>query len=124
MSLTEITGKAASCIRACQEAALASERCAHACLHESGIDALRRCIALDLDNAEVCRTTVYLLAHGSALTAEMCGVCIKSCEATAAEGEKHAHHGHCQENARACRRAVEELTRYVRLRDGEARAAA
>lgn len=44
-----------SCIDACNGCAVACDRCAASCLKEKDLHAMARCIALDMDCAEICR---------------------------------------------------------------------
>ncbi len=100
-----------SCIDACNECALECEHCANACLHENDVKMLARCIALDLDCAELCRTAVILMSRDSEHAADFCQLCADACDACAAECEKHTHMDHCRRCAEACRRCAEVCRR-------------
>lgn len=83
--------------------------CADACLAEDGVAELRRCIALDLNCADVCNTTARVLSRsGSAdleLTRSILLACVQACRSCGAECERHAeHHEHCRICAEGCRR--------------------
>ncbi len=67
---------------------------------------MSRCIALDLDCADLCRTAASLMARGSAFAGEFCQLCATVCDACAAECGKHDM-DHCQQCAAACRRCAE-----------------
>ncbi|GAA4341761.1 four-helix bundle copper-binding protein [Pigmentiphaga soli] len=88
-------------IRACQDCALACDRCAAACLAEDDVDRMARCIRFDLDCAAICRLTAAFMARDSAFAAETCLLCARICEAC---GEECASHpaAHCQACAQAC----------------------
>ena len=100
----------AACIDACVECEVVCSACADGCLGEQDIDALRRCIRLDLDCADLCGTTARLLARatdesGEALRATLTA-CMRACAACARECERHDMQ-HCQICAQVCRRCEE-----------------
>ena len=81
--------------------------CAAACLNEDDVNSLTPCVGLDMDCAEICRTTATLLARGSEHGEHMLKECIEVCEKCAAECDKHAAHmDHCRRCAEACRKCV------------------
>jgi hypothetical protein len=90
-----------------QECAQACDRCAAACLEEADVAALKNCIALDLDCAEICKALVGSLSRNSIFHGELAGVCADICDACAEECARHAHMAHCLECAEACRRCAE-----------------
>jgi hypothetical protein len=102
-----------SCIDACNECALECEHCATACLNETEVKALARCIALDLECAEICRTATIVMARGSERAGEFCQLCADVCEDCARECERHKHMDHCRRCAEACRRCAEECRRMA-----------
>jgi|EndMetStandDraft_5_1072996.scaffolds.fasta_scaffold251880_2 hypothetical protein len=99
-----------SCIEACNECANACDHCAIACLQEPDPKAMARCIALDIDCAQVCRLAVAFMARGSAHDSAACAFCATVCEACADECSHHQAE-HCQACAEACRRCAEECRR-------------
>lgn len=101
----------ALCIEACQHCADACDHCATACLHEQDVAPLARCIALDVDCAQLCRLAAGLMARDSENAPLLCGTCATLCERCADECEKHAHMAHCKACAEACRRCAEECHR-------------
>lgn len=103
----------ASCIEACNDCADTCDHCAAACLQESGVKDLIRCIRLDLDCAAMCRVAVGSMSRGSELAAQICEACAEACEACAEECERHKHMDHCRACAEACRRCAEECRRMV-----------
>lgn len=109
----------ASCIAACNECAVACGHCLSSCLAEANPKPMARCIALDIDCAEICRTASGFMSRGSELAAVLCGACADVCEACAAECGKHDM-PHCRKCAEACRRCAEECRRMATTR-GEAR---
>lgn len=104
---------------ACEQACTA---CADACLGEQDLTALATCIRLDLDCADVCRTTAAVLTRHTgldlALMRSIAGTCIAACDACAAECTQHAEmHEHCRicaDACQACARACEELVGSLR----------
>ena len=59
--------KYASCIEACNACADACDFCAASCLQEEDVKAMARCIAMDMDCAQICRLAVSYMARGSEL---------------------------------------------------------
>ena len=100
----------ATCIEACNSCATACDHCAVACLGEPDPKAMARCIALDMDCAEICRLAAGYMARGSELAGLICGVCADVCEECAAECGKHPME-HCQRCARQCSACAEECRR-------------
>lgn len=96
-----------SCIDACNECAAACEHCAAACLQEPDVQMMARCIALDIDCAQVCRVAASMMQRGSTQAGELCRVCAEICDACGEECARHAHQ-HCQQCADACRRCAAE----------------
>lgn len=99
-----------SCIDACQSCATACDHCAAACLSEPDLGSLARCIALDLDCAQICRVAAGFMARGSDLSQELCRTCAEVCDACADECTRHEM-DHCRACAEACRRCAEECRR-------------
>jgi len=98
----------AAAIDACADAATACTSCADSDLAEEDVAAMRRCIALDLDCADVCTTTGRLLSRTAApdhvVLHRILLACVRACELCAEECDRHAaHHRHCAICARACR---------------------
>jgi hypothetical protein len=102
----------ATCIEACNACAAACDHCAAACLAEENPKPMARCIALDMDCAQVCRMASSYMARDSEFAAAICAMCADVCEACGAECEKHAM-DHCRECAAACRRCAEECRRMA-----------
>lgn len=91
----ELIKKLDICIAACNF-------CASACLKEEDVKMMAKCIALDIDCAEVCRTTAILLARDSPHGKHLLKECIELCDACATECGMHEY-DHCQACAKACR---------------------
>jgi hypothetical protein len=106
-----------SCIEACNDCATACDHCASACLSEADVKKMARCIALDVDCAEICRVASAYMGRSSELAGIVCDACAEICEACAAECEKHDMQ-HCKQCAEACRRCAEECRRMVGARTG------
>ena len=101
-----------TCIEACNACADACGHCAASCLQEPNVKAMARCIALDIDCAEICRLAASYMARGSDLSPAICRVCADICDTCAAECGKHEME-HCRECAEACRRCAEECRRMA-----------
>ena len=83
--------------------------CADACLAEQ--DDMTQCIRLCLDCADVCEATgrVGLRRTGAndAVVRELLAMCARTCDACAAECEKHPHE-HCKLCAQMCRECADD----------------
>ena len=109
-SLVETLLAAADCAQVCSI-------CADACLHESHVGNLTRCIAINLDCATVCEATSTLLSRQgidqpSILVAQV-KACIEACRVCAEECERHGglmeHCRVCAAECRRCEAACREL---------------
>ena len=94
------------CIDACDACAVACDHCATACLGEDDVKMMARCIALDMDCAQICRLASALMARGSEFAGALCRLCADVCQACGDECAKHEA-DHCRECAAACRRCAE-----------------
>ena len=97
-----------ACIEDCFATARACTSCADACLAEEGADALRQCIRLDLDCANVCVMTSTLASTQTGSNPQVLRgaitLCALACRLCAEECEKHApEHAHCRTCAEQCR---------------------
>jgi hypothetical protein len=101
-----------SCIEACDACARACDDCASQCLHEGDVAAMVRCIALDIDCAQVCRLASAYMARNSEQAAAVCRFCADVCEACGQECAKHAH-AHCQACAQACQQCADACRRMA-----------
>jgi hypothetical protein len=101
-----------ACIEACQACAAACDHCAAACLREDDVKMMARCIALDMDCAQFCRTAAACMARGSEFARAICGLCADLCTACGDECGKHPM-GHCQACAQACRACAEACRRMA-----------
>jgi hypothetical protein len=108
-----------SCVDACNECAVACNHCATACLQEPDVKMMARCIALDMDCAEVCRLAAAAMARGSEFASAICEVCADVCEACGEECAKHSA-VHCQDCAKACQRCAQECRRMAGSSGGRA----
>lgn len=100
-----------ACIDACNRCATACDLCAAACLNEDA-QAMARCIALDIDCAQICRVTAGFIARQSASVADVCRACAAVCDACVAECTQHQME-HCQRCAEACRQCAEACRRVA-----------
>ena len=101
-----------TCIQACNACAAACDHCAASCLREPEPKAMARCIALDIDCAQICRLASSYMSRTSELSAVICAACAEICDTCAAECEKHDM-AHCRECAEACRRCADECRRMA-----------
>ena len=101
-----------SCIEACNDCAVACDHCAASCLKEPDVKMMARCIALDIDCAEICRLASAYMARGSELAGAICEVCADVCEECGKECARHKAE-HCQKCAEACRRCAEECRKMA-----------
>jgi hypothetical protein len=103
----------ASCIGECFAGAQSCTACADACLGEDDFEALRRCIRLNLDCAEVCDSTGHILSRQLdpepavlrrqlELLVYVCGLCGDEC---ARHAPMHAHCRLCMDSCRRCERS-------------------
>ena len=99
-----------TCIGACNECADACDFCAAVCLQEPEPKTMARCIALDIDCAQLCRVAAGFMARGSAAAVDLCQACADVCDMCAGECGRHPMQ-HCQECAAACRRCAAECRR-------------
>jgi hypothetical protein len=102
-----------SCIDACNDCAVACDHCAVACLNEQDVRMLARCIALDIDCAQVCRLASAYMSRGSEMSGAVCELCADICDACGKECEQHDKMEHCRQCAQACRRCAEECRRMA-----------
>ena len=102
-----------SCIEACNHCAVECDHCASHCLDEKDIKALARCIALDLDCAQMCRTAASMMSRGSELYADICQACAEVCDACGDECDKFQALEHCRTCAAACRKCADECRRMA-----------
>lgn len=95
----------ARCVEAAGACAQACTICADACLQEPDVDAMRRCIRLDLDCADLCGVVVRLGDRKSGVDAAVMravlDACARACTLTAEECRRHAGHAHCRNCAEA-----------------------
>ncbi len=101
-----------SCIEACNTCADACDFCAASCLGEPDLKMMARCIALDMDCAQLCRLAASYMARSSEFVDTICQVCADICDACAEECARHQM-DHCQACADACRRCADECRRMA-----------
>ena len=93
--------------------AVECSHCAMACLNEKDVKMLTTCIKLNIDCAEVCKTTASLLSRGSMHGIHLLNECGELCNQCADECEKHADMEHCQNCAEVCRECAEVCSEVV-----------
>lgn len=82
------------------QCATTCDHCAAACLKETEVHHLVKCIRTDIACASVCRTTAKLLEYGVA-TQSALRLCEEICRICAEECNEH-HHEHCKACAKIC----------------------
>ena len=112
----------AAAIDACADSAQACTSCADSSLAEEDVAAMRDCIGLCLNCADVCGATTRVLSRqtrfDNLMTHRLVHACVRACANCAEECERHAdHHDHCRICAEVCR-ACERVCRA--LLDAEA----
>jgi len=90
---------------ACNQACTA---CADACLSESMVAELTKCIRTNLDCADICATTARVLSrhtgYDATISRSLLEACAAACKSCGDECETHAGmHEHCRICADACR---------------------
>jgi hypothetical protein len=101
-----------SCIDACNACADACDFCAMSCLQEPDTKVMGRCIALDIDCAQICRLVAGYLARGSELSRTICQACQEVCEDCRDECAQYQM-SHCKECAQACQLCAQECQRML-----------
>ena len=99
------------------ECAEACTACADACLSESSVAELTKCVRTNLDCADICGTTARVLSRHTGYDAnisrsllEACAMACRSCgDECGAHANMHEHCRACAEACRACERACREL---------------
>lgn len=112
----------ATCVAACLKCSLASTACSDACLAESDIAVLAKCIRNDLDCADLCDATAKVLtrqtAYDVALMRSVVTACLNAIVVCAEECERHAaHHKHCEICAMVCREAQNACEAFLAALD-------
>ena len=92
-------------LNACSQTCTA---CADACLSESMVAELTKCIRTNLDCADICATTARVLSrhtgYDATISRSLLETCAAACRACSGECEAHAAmHEHCRICADACR---------------------
>ena len=95
----ELAEKLAACQIACNY-------CFNACLNEEHMHMMVECIKTDKACAEICGTTLSLVASESKFAKDFVALCADVCNKCADVCVKHPA-DHCQECARACRECAE-----------------
>ena len=93
-------------LRACNDCATECLKCATACLHEADSRPMARCIALDLECADLCQLAAASIARGGEHVHAICALCAKACRSCATECDKHDM-DHCKRCAEACERCAD-----------------
>jgi hypothetical protein len=103
-----------ACIEACNACAVACNHCAVSCLQEPDVKAMARCIALDIDCAEICALAAAAMSRASEHAKAICAVCADVCQACGDECAKHKAQ-HCQDCALACRECAQQCRKMAAI---------
>jgi hypothetical protein len=103
-----------ACIEACNECADSCDICAAACLQEQDVKSMARCIALDLDCAQLCRLAAGMMARSSEAASSICQACADLCDMCADECSKFPMQN-CKDCADACRRCAAECRQMTAM---------
>ena len=103
-----------ACIEACNGCVLACNHCAASCLLEPDVKMMARCIALDMDCAQICATAAAAMARGSDHAKAICSVCATICQACGDECAKHDME-HCKQCAKACHACAAECRKMAAM---------
>lgn len=103
-----------ACIEACNACAVACNHCAAACLQEADVKMMARCIATDMDCAQMCALAAAAMARNSDHAPAICALCADICQACGDECAKHDM-DHCQQCAEACHRCADECRKMVAM---------
>lgn len=95
------------CIEACDACSAACNYCAASCLHEQDVKTMARCIALDIDCAQLCALASAAIARDSEHSKAIGTLCADVCKSCSDECVKHTME-HCQACAKACLKCAEE----------------
>ena len=106
--------KYAAGIEACNACAVACSHCAASCLQEQDLKMMVRCIALDMDCAQICALAAAAMARGSEHAKAICGLCADICQSCGDECAKHQMK-HCQECAKACQQCASECRKMAAM---------
>lgn len=111
------TDQFADAMQTCSDCELVCSMCVDACLSEEEVASLRRCIASNLDCADICGATARVLARANDTDRELLRAqlqaCVHACVVCGSECEAHAgHHPHCKVCASVCR-LCEDLCRQA-----------
>ena len=75
---------------------------AAACLAAPDVEAMRACVALNIDCAQLCEVAAGGLARSSSVSGVTCLACSSVCSTCADECARHSN-AHCQQCAAVCR---------------------
>ncbi|URF03979.1 four-helix bundle copper-binding protein [Cupriavidus campinensis] len=95
-----------ACIDACNACAVACNHCAASCLREQNVDEMRKCIALDMDCAQICAFAAAAMSRDSPYAKEICQLCSRVCDDCGTECAGHETQ-HCQDCAKACQQCAQ-----------------
>ena len=84
-----------ACLQACNE-------CAAACLKGADPKAMARCVALDLERADICCLAAASIARCGEQVQAICALCRNACESCGTECSRHAMEGEAAPRLHGC----------------------
>lgn len=103
-----------ACIEACNSCAVACNHCAASCLHEKDIKMMAKCLALDIDCAQICALAAAAMARGSEHATAICALCADICQSCGDECTRHDM-AHCQQCATTCHHCAQECRKMAAM---------
>ncbi len=101
-----------SALKAIEECGAACTSCADACLSESNVQQLTKCIRLNLDCADICDATSRVLMRQTQpdmdVLRNQVETCMLACRSCGGECARHSHHEHCKACAASCQNCESE----------------
>ena len=83
-------------------------------MKEFDVQAMAKCIARDMDCAQICTVAAAMMARGSGHVQEICKVCALICQSCGDECAQHDME-HCQACAKDCHRCAEECRKIAAM---------
>jgi hypothetical protein len=75
---------------------------------------MAKCIALDIDCAEICALAASVMGRASETSKQVCSACAQVCQMCGDECAKHQMQ-HCQDCAQACMRCADECRKMAEM---------
>ena len=88
------------------------KECFNACLEEKCLDAMRKCLKLTVECANICEITASSIVYEGDFRPEVLGLCIRACEECRIECSSH-NCLYCAECAALCTECIEACRKYI-----------